>query len=56
MRVGGLGLFLGPWWGWKENREGYWLRWWEEGEVMLPWAVEKIAQVEGSHGLRSKLR
>jgi Putative restriction endonuclease len=39
-----LGLFLGTWRGKKEEREGYWLRWWDEGGQLLPWAVESIAQ------------
>jgi hypothetical protein len=42
--IAALGLFLGPWRGWKENREGYWLRWWDERELILPWATEKVAQ------------
>jgi hypothetical protein len=49
-----LGLFLGPWRGGKENREGYWLRWWDEGEVMLPWAVEKVARVEEQAALEKQ--
>ena len=42
----GLGLFLGTWRGVKEEREGYWLRWWTEAGVLLPWAVEKVAAAE----------
>jgi Putative restriction endonuclease len=37
-------LFLGTWRGTKEERTGYWLRWWDESEVLLLWAVEKIEQ------------
>lgn len=37
-------LFLGVWRGQKEERTGYWLRWWDEGENLLPWAVEKLEQ------------
>lgn len=39
-----LGLFLGTWRGEKEERSGYWLRWWNEDETRLPWVVESIEQ------------
>ena len=39
-----LGLFLGTWQGKKEERTGYWLRWWDEAGNLLPWAVEQIEQ------------
>jgi hypothetical protein len=39
-----MNLFLGTWRGSKEGRSGYWLRWWDESGVMLPWAMEKIEQ------------
>ena len=39
-----LGLFLGTWRGEKEGRSGYWLRWWDEAETRLPWAVELMEQ------------
>jgi len=39
-----MGLFLGIWQGTKEERTGYWLRWWDEAGNLLPWAVEQIAQ------------
>lgn len=39
-----MGLFLGPWQGQKEGRQGYWLRWWNEAGVLLPWAVERLAE------------
>ena len=39
-----LGLFLGTWRGEKEGRSGYWLRWWDEAETRLPWAVELVEQ------------
>jgi Putative restriction endonuclease len=42
--IAALGLFLGPWRGSKENRDGYWLRWWDETEQILPWAIEQLAQ------------
>ncbi len=37
-----LKLFLGVWQGEKEQRNGYWLRWWDEGGNLLPWGVEKV--------------
>jgi Uma2 family endonuclease len=39
-----MGLYLGSWFGTKEERTGYWLRWWDKNAIMLPTAVEKIAQ------------
>jgi len=39
-----MGLCLGVWQGTKGERTGYWLRWWDEGGNLLPWAVEQIAQ------------
>ena len=39
-----MNLFLGTWQGTKEARTGYWLRWWDEADNMLPWAVELIEQ------------
>jgi hypothetical protein len=39
-----MNLFLGTWRGSKEGRSGYWLRWWDESGMMLPWAMEKIEQ------------
>ena len=40
-----MGLFLGTWRGKKEERDGYWLRWWDVNGQLLPWAVEKVAAV-----------
>lgn len=37
-------LWLGVWQGKKEERTGYWLRWWDEGGNLLPWAVERVEQ------------
>jgi Putative restriction endonuclease len=37
-----LHLFLGTWRGEKENRSGYWLRWWDAEARLLPWAIEKV--------------
>ncbi len=39
-----LGLFLGVWEGRKGNRQGYWLRWWDESGQLLPWGVELVEQ------------
>ncbi|MBE9105666.1 hypothetical protein IQ229_12140, partial [Nostoc cf. edaphicum LEGE 07299] len=36
--------FVGTWQGTKEGRTGYWLRWWDRGGNLLPWAVEQIEQ------------
>ncbi|MFG6095999.1 Uma2 family endonuclease [Leptothoe sp. ISB3NOV94-8A] len=40
-----MGFFLGTWRGKKEERDGYWLRWWDANGQLLPWAVEKVAAV-----------
>lgn len=37
-------LYLGVWQGAKEQRDGYWLRWWDELGNILPWAVELVEQ------------
>ncbi|TVQ49390.1 MAG: Uma2 family endonuclease [Gloeocapsa sp. DLM2.Bin57] len=37
-------LFLGVWQGNRENRQGYWLRWWDEQDNLLLWGTEKIAE------------
>lgn len=39
-----MGLFLGVWQGTKEERTGYWLRWWDESGNPLLWAVELLDQ------------
>lgn len=39
-----MGLFLGVWQGNKEERMGYWLRWWDEAGNLLPWAMERVEQ------------
>ena len=40
-----IGLFLGLWQGTRENRTGYWLRWWDEkGEILL-WGVERAERL-----------
>jgi hypothetical protein len=40
-----MNLFLGVWQGTRENRTGYWLRWWDEAESLLLWGFE-LAQQE----------
>jgi hypothetical protein len=37
-------LFLGLWDGRKENRQGYWLRWWDESGNLLLWGTERVEQ------------
>lgn len=39
-----LGLSLGVWQGTKAGVTGYWLRWWDESNKMLPWTVEGVQQ------------
>jgi len=39
-----LGLSLGGWFGQRENREGHWLRWWDESGQLLPWGNEKAEE------------
>ncbi|NDJ17718.1 Uma2 family endonuclease [Myxacorys almedinensis] len=39
-----MNLFLGCWQGTRENRTGYWLRWWNpQGELLL-WGTERVEQ------------
>lgn len=40
-----IGLFLGIWQGTRENRTGYWLRWWDENGQLLLWGVEKAERL-----------
>ena len=42
--ISSVGLFLGLWHGTKQNRTGYWLRWWDESGQMLLWGVELVAR------------
>jgi len=37
-------LFIGVWQGIRENREGYWLRWWDEAGNLLLWGSELVQQ------------
>ncbi len=39
-----MGLFLETWQGQRDDREGYWLRWWTPDEQLLPWASERAEQ------------
>jgi Uma2 family endonuclease len=41
-----MNLFLGRWQGTRENRTGYWLRWWDENGNLLLWGLEKAGQLE----------
>ena len=37
-----MNLFLGVWSGSRENRTGYWLRWWDESGERLLWGAEMV--------------
>lgn len=37
-------LFLGRWHGKRENRQGDWLRWWDESGNLLLWGTERVEQ------------
>jgi Uma2 family endonuclease len=39
-----MNLFLGLWQGTRENRTGYWLRWWDENSELLLWGLELTAK------------
>lgn len=39
-----IDLFLGVWQGNRENRTGYWLRWWDGDGHLLLWGAELAAQ------------
>jgi Uma2 family endonuclease len=39
-----LSLFLGTWQGRRQNRTGWWLRWWDEAGNLLSWGFEKAEQ------------
>lgn len=41
-----ISLFLGLWQGTRENRTGYWLRWWDEKGELLLWGVERAEHLE----------
>lgn len=40
-----IGLFLGVWQGTRENRTGYWLRWWDKNGRLLLWGLEKAERL-----------
>jgi hypothetical protein len=40
--IAAMNLFLGTWQGSKEERTGYWLRWWDASSNLLLWGVERI--------------
>lgn len=40
-----MGLFLGQWQGTRENRTGYWLRWWDEDGELLLWGLERAERL-----------
>jgi hypothetical protein len=37
-------LFIGVWQGKRENRQGYWLRWWDQDGNLLLWGSELVQQ------------
>lgn len=39
-----MSLFVGTWQGSRENRTGYWLRWWDERGELLLWGSELAAR------------
>jgi Uma2 family endonuclease len=39
-----MNLFVGTWQGRRENRTGFWLRWWNERGKLLLWGSELAAQ------------
>jgi hypothetical protein len=42
-RIAAMDLDLGVWQGTRENRSGYWLRWWDTSGNLLPWRSESVA-------------
>ncbi|NJM56866.1 MAG: hypothetical protein HC857_04685 [Synechococcales cyanobacterium RU_4_20] len=42
--VEAMGLFLGTWQGRRDERTGYWLRWWTDQGVLVPWVRERALQ------------
>jgi hypothetical protein len=39
-----IGLFLGVWWGKREEVTAHWLRWWDRSGNLLLWGNELVAQ------------
>ena len=50
-----MNLFLGVWQGTRENRTGYWLRWWDKQGELLLWGAE-IADQEKQRADQEKQR
>lgn len=50
-----MNLFLGIWQGSRENRTGYWLRWWDERGELLLWGSE-LAQQERQRAEQERQR
>lgn len=42
--IDSMQLFLGVWQGDRENRSGYWLRWWDPQDNLLLWGKERAEQ------------
>jgi Uma2 family endonuclease len=42
-RIAAMDLDLGVWQGTRENRSGYWLRWWDTAGNLLSWRSESVA-------------
>lgn len=53
--VEAMGLFLGVWHGTRENRTGYWLRWWNDQGELLLWGGE-LAQQERQRAEQERQR
>ncbi|OKH49740.1 hypothetical protein NIES2130_34750 [Scytonema sp. HK-05] len=43
-QIAEINLYLGVWQGTRENRTGYWLRWWDEQGQLLLWGSELAEQ------------
>lgn len=43
-QIAEMNLYLGVWQGTRENRTGYWLRWWDEHGQLLLWGSELAEQ------------
>ena len=55
--VAQMRLFLGVWQGTRENRTGFWLRWWDEKGELLLWGSERAEQLsERAERLAAQLR
>ncbi|MDJ0704675.1 MAG: Uma2 family endonuclease [Leptolyngbyaceae cyanobacterium MO_188.B28] len=39
-----MGLSIGLWRGKRENRDGFWLRWWTQAGDLLLWGFEQVEQ------------